>query len=431
MKLNSTYIFLGIILLSTFSCSNSNEKQVTDLEEKKQVTDLEKENLKGDVVLVFYEVSKFQYINLYNENGMESRRIMGEKEMYYQDLNNYYEENKIIKSIIKNVNTNEQSEESSIYNYDNKGVLINCYRFTDNLIHSNTTYQYDLKGNLINEKDSSSFLSETKYFYGNKIDSIHRFFDNFITVEYYNDFGKVYKSISSKSNKLNYLNDFNYNENNDVLELITTDYTSNPNNPSITKTTYEYIYDKNENWIQQRILNSDGETEISNRTIIYKGEDISSFIKKSDEIISSIKNKTTNENNTESSNNNSQTESNENSSSNTYQQPERQQQQPQRQQQPEKIKCNSCNGSGKCPKCGKSQQDGYYSGGRYIRINEIRMGMVICTHCHGYGIFMEETGSECGWCKGQGWEFCRVCNYYGRGNNIGQCQSCKGSGYRN
>jgi hypothetical protein len=137
------------------------------------------------------------------------------------------------------------------------------------------------------------------------------------------------------------------------------------------------------------------------------------------------------EDNTVSSDYNSQTESNDNSSSNTYQESERQQQQPQRQQQPEKIKCNSCNGSGKCPKCGKSQQDGYYSGGRYIRINEIRMGMVICTHCHGYGIFMEETGSECGWCKGQGWEFCRVCNYYGRGNNIGQCQSCKGSGYRN
>ena len=131
-----------------------------------------------------------------------------------------------------------------------------------------------------------------------------------------------------------------------------------------------------------------------------------------------------NEDNTESSNNNSQTVSNNNSSSNTYQKP-------QRQQQPEKVKCNGCNGTGKCPKCGKSQQDGYYSAGRYIRINEIRMGMVICTHCHGYGIFMEETGTECGSCKGQGWEFCRVCNYNGRGNNIGQCQSCKGTGYRN
>jgi hypothetical protein len=125
---------------------------------------------------------------------------------------------------------------------------------------------------------------------------------------------------------------------------------------------------------------------------------------------------------------NSETESIDNSS-NTYQEPETQQQQ---QQQPEKIKCNSCNGSGKCPTCSRTQQDGYYNGnGSYIRINESRMGMVICSHCHGRGTFMREDDKPCSSCKGQGWEFCRVCNWNGRGNNTGQCQSCKGTGYRN
>jgi hypothetical protein len=96
--------------------------------------------------------------------------------------------------------------------------------------------------------------------------------------------------------------------------------------------------------------------------------------------------------------------------------------------QAQQKKCSSCSGSGRCRTCGKAQQDGYYDvKGSYIRINEVRPGMVICGECHGYGIFMKTN--TCNWCQGRGWKFCRECNYNGRGSNAGQCQTCKGSGH--
>lgn len=96
-----------------------------------------------------------------------------------------------------------------------------------------------------------------------------------------------------------------------------------------------------------------------------------------------------------------------------------------------KEKCSTCYGSGKCNSCGKVQQDGYYNrSGSYIRISEIRTGMKICDKCHGRGTFGSDYDNPCGWCKGQGWEFCRTCNYNGHGSYVGQCQTCKGSGFR-
>jgi hypothetical protein len=118
-----------------------------------------------------------------------------------------------------------------------------------------------------------------------------------------------------------------------------------------------------------------------------------------------------------SSSNNStkQNNSSSNSSSNTSKNPTT----------PQK-KCSSCSGTGKCGKCGKTQQDGYYNiGGSYVRISEVRLGMIICKSCHGYGLFMKKP---CGFCQSKGWEFCPECNYNGKGSNVGQCRTCKGSG---
>ena len=114
----------------------------------------------------------------------------------------------------------------------------------------------------------------------------------------------------------------------------------------------------------------------------------------------------------------STTQNNYNNSSQNYEKP--------------KEKCSSCYGTGKCSTCGKVQQDGYYNrSGSYIRISEIRTGMIICDKCHGRGTFGSDYDSPCGWCQGQGWSFCKTCNYNGRGSNVGQCQSCRGSGFRN
>ncbi len=94
-------------------------------------------------------------------------------------------------------------------------------------------------------------------------------------------------------------------------------------------------------------------------------------------------------------------------------------------------KCSPCYGSGLCSECGKAQEDGYFNRNHdYVKIREIRMGMVICEMCHGEGEFMD-TG-ECRSCKSTGWVFCNKCNYGGRTNenNIGRCRNCNGTGYK-
>ena len=433
MKIKYSIIFLGIILLSLFSCSDSKLGQETDLK---------KYHLKGDVIFVSENDGKS--FKLFNEFGMETRRFCGEeRDNWFWDINSFFDKNKIKNTI-----------DESVYNgLTNKSVYEYTYNSNDNLEQlllkdiSNGSniftekYKYDLNGNLINKiNDGSISHSEEIFFYSNKLDSsinIVKYQKDITTyINYFNnEDNRIRSQEYSDNRKLLRVNDYKYNENNDVSEEIYTDYSTNENNPTITKTTYEYNYDKKGNWIQRRGVNSDGSTEITNRTIIYKGEDISSFIKKSDEIISSVKNKTTNENNTESSDNNSQTESNNNSSSNTYQKP-------QRQQQPEKVNCYSCRGSGNCGECGKIFRVHTWEGNGWKDRNETRLGYVMCSDCRGAGVSYKrsdypnagkwEIEKKCyvGNCN-SGWKPCNKCNGYGNGTLLGKCRDCKGSGFRN
>ena len=424
MKIKYLIIFLGIILLSIFSCSDSKLGQETDLE---------KENLKGDVIFVSEDDGKS--FTLYNEYGMKTRGFYGELDIYYDDENHYFDKNiknKTIRKMGSKIRLSQNFETKTDYNYDSRGNLI-----TSKSPDVSEEFQYDFDGNLIKKTFIGYSVNIVNNFFysSNKLDSsinIKKFQNDLTThINYFNNEGNRIRSQVRSDNR----RDYKYNENNDVSEEIYTDYSSNKNNPTITKTTYEYNYDKNGNWIQQRILNSEGETEISNRTIIYKGEDISSFIKKSDEIISSVKNKTTNENNTESSDNNSQTESNDNSSSNTYQEPERQ-------PQPEKVKCYSCRGSGDCGECGKTFRVHTWEGNGWKDRNETRLGYVMCSDCSGAGVFYKrsdypnvgkwEIEKKCyvGNCN-SGWKPCNKCNGYGNGTLLGKCRDCKGSGFRN
>ena len=435
MKIKYSIIFLGIILLSIFSCSNTSTKQKTDLE---------KENLKGEVIFVSEDDGKS--FTLYNEYGMNTRRFVAqERNNWFLDDNSFFDKNKIKNKIDESVSNGLTKKMIYEYTYNSNDNLEQIL-LKDISIGSNSftaKYEYDLNGNLIKEiSDDGVQHIEEIFFYSNKLDSSIRIvkFPNEITtyINYFNNEGNriIRSQVYSDNRKLVSVTDYKYNENNDDSEEIYSDYSSNENNPTITKTTYEYNYDKNGNWIQRRVVNSDGETEITNRTIIYKGGDITPFIKKSDEIISSIKNKTTNENNTESSNNNSQTESNDNSSSNTYQEPERQ-------KQPEKVKCYSCRGSGDCGECGKIFRvhtwEGYQG---WKDRNETRLGYVMCSECSGAGVFYKrsdypnvgkwEIEKKCyvGNCN-SGWKPCNKCNGYGNGTLLGKCRDCKGSGYRN
>ncbi len=386
MKIKYSIIFLGIILLSLFSCSDSKKKKNTDLEDF---------NLKGDVIFVSNDDGKS--FTLYNEYGMTSRSFSSENGSSYSNTKTNFEKDKSINFIIKTNNKGKIDEVKAYYHYDSNGNLV-LMEFPNNI---NETYKYDLEGNLITltrNMNSIEKNKETNYYYTkNRLDSsIVKEFE-YVTRRYHVDKKNTIKAMRYYNNKLIVTEDNKFNKNGDVIEKITTVLIPNPNNPTITKETYQYNYDSHGNWIQQITYNSDGNTSIVNRTIIYKGGDISPFLNKSDEIISSIDNKTTNEDNTESSDYNSQTESNDNSSSNTYQQPERQQQW---------VNCSYCRGKGEiaCTKCNGTTLE-------------------FCGTCGGRGTF--NGPQTCYYCKGALKVKCTNCN--GKGNQ-GRCPRCGGRG---
>ena len=433
MKIKYSIIFLGIILVSLFSCSDSKLGQETDLE---------KENLKGDVVLVFTKNDGFVSLNLFNDRGMLTKKFSGSTGKYFTlDESIYDNERKILVKISSNFGDGLSNNENK-YSYDTNGKLesINSQKSNNNSKDFNQNFKYNKDGELIKEDSKYDDMTISKeYFYSeNKLDSIiytNKIGDIVVnnTTEIYEKDKQINKHYDIESNENKVLTDITfYKKNNrgDCIEEVLDEFNSNGNKIKSTTKKYEYNYDEKGNWLQKREIEDGILKKTDNRTIIYKGGETSIYIDEMEKFMISLNGGRNNSNNSKESiesrePNGQNLQSNDNSSSNTYQEPERQ-------QQPEKIKCNSCNGSGKCPTCSKSQQDGYYNGsGSYIKINEIRTGMVICTYCHGRGTFMKENDNPCSWCKGQGWVFCRVCNYNGRGNNTGQCQSCKGSGFRN
>lgn len=108
--------------------------------------------------------------------------------------------------------------------------------------------------------------------------------------------------------------------------------------------------------------------------------------------------------------------------------------------QQERRECDYCNGTGKCKKCSEVFKKAYYKGnGSYDYRNETRPGLVLCNDCFGRGHKQKsrlgggwEPSADCyvSGCE-DGWINCRECNSSGNGKNLGMCDDCDGTGYRN
>jgi hypothetical protein len=423
MKKVFPFLVLPILFLIQ-SCSFNN----SEIE-----TDFFKTSLKGDVVLVssIEPTNGSSFVQVYNDNGMLTKDFWGKTGGNYYHTEITYDNDKKLSTKRYGYWGTGFFQNDEKYSYDQNGRLesINSNDFV-------TTYEYDEEGRLsietVKDKLDYSYKSKKEYFYsGNKLDStiydcnngnggrdVSYFIDKF---NGNNHTSEIY-SVSSDGNRfLSSLQNFKKNESGDLIEKVINGYDIKGNVTNTETTKYEYDYDKKKNWVQMRSIENGELKNNESRTIVYKGGDTSIYISVMEKILSSF-NGGKNSNN--SIQNNEETESSGlNSSSNS---------------QSVKIKCSSCKGSGKCRECGKTFKKQYYKGnGSYEYRNETRPGLVMCGDCWGRG-HKKVKRTEGGWEPGEdcyvsscedGWRVCSECNNSGNGRNIGQCRSCKGTGF--
>jgi hypothetical protein len=390
MKKVVELIFLTILLLSFGSCGKNPNQN-----------DLEKMNLKGDVVLI----KDREYI-FFNDKGNSIKKYneftdgIGE---YINIANYFYIENKLSKitSLITLSIQNKiyKTEIQESFNYDNDGNLTTSARVTgdgDKKIGGITYYFYQ-KGKLVTDSTLSNYIDYS-------ITQVNNFKYNgesLIRIDH-----TQIRSGNVDDKSMSYSSDFYENG------LVTKEVINNEKTLS-----YEYEYDMKGNWIKQ--TKSDG--SIRKREIFYKGDDISLYENKFDELKKEISSNRSETNNNQDPTSNNEVVPDENNiqSNNTV-------------QQQEKRKCYSCNGTGQCPKCSKPQRVRYKQGESPNDHNEIRQGMIVCTQCGGNLMnFGADKNKSCYLCKATGWLYCPECNIYGNGSYIGKCKRCKGTGFDN
>jgi hypothetical protein len=222
-----------------------------------------------------------------------------------------------------------------------------------------------------------------------------------------------------------------YDNNGDEIKVEISEYNNDGSIKKNSISKIEFAYDKNSNWITRKYIEG-SDIVLSNRKIIYKGEDLSEYYSKYPSInnisFNNIVSKTPEVQNT-SLKRNSTTESNNNytSQSNTNNQNQK--------------KCYKCNGTGKCSTCMRVFRIHYWAGKGpgWRDENQTRPGQVMCEDCHGAGVIYgrHSLGEDPEYkkcyvsaCNG-GWKTCQECNYGGNGRNLGQCSECEGKGYIN
>lgn len=423
MKKLIPFLVLPILFLIQ-SCSTNN----SEIE-----TDFFKRSLKGDVVLVYQKgTSETSHVEVYNDNGMLTKKFWGKTGEYYDYKEITYDNDK--KLSMKQYHDWGSSSgfyrNDEKYSYDQNGRLESM-----NSKDEVKTYKYDEEGRLSIETNKTGYSNEKKeYFYSvNKLDSIINYvkYDDGDEDKYYisrlngnNIIYEIYK-VSSGGNKILWRrSNSKKNENGDFIEGVTNEYDIEGNLTDTETTRYVYDYDEKKNWIQMKEIENGELKATESRTIVYKGGETSIYINEMEKILSSFNGSGQNSNN--STQNFKKTESSGQSSSSNS--------------QSVKIKCSSCDGSGKCRKCGKTFRKNYYKGnGSYENRNETKPGYVMCSDCFGRG-HKQVKRSAGGWEPGDdcyvsgcedGWKFCSNCNNSGNGRNIGQCQKCKGTGFRN
>lgn len=343
------------ILIATFflSCQSNINNSPASIKNYSDYTDLEKMNLKGNVVgLQDYGSNTFYFFD-----------SQGRKEKSY-----YIEEN---------------SKAYSLYIYAGE-KLASYFTFYSDKSSIRTDFKYDTSSFLINEvSESSNKLFIDKTFLNNK--------DGFpLEIS-----GDIVKEV----------NFWNKNQlDSSITTIDKTRLTSKYKNGRCVEfrdyknriQRYQYRLDSYGNDFRMLIFDDKGRLIDSvERTIIYRGEDLSKYIKNFIHAVSSIAKITRdiNENQVEEPD-----DLNENNSIN-YVQPQI--------SMDEKINCSECGGSGQqiCDKCfGK--------------------GETRCIICNGSGV--SRDGRRCIYCSG-GYEKCTRC--YGKTRL--KCDNCGGRGYKN
>jgi hypothetical protein len=393
MKIKYSIIFLGIILVSLFSCSDS---------KKKQKTDIEKENLKGDVMFIhetYSYINNKQPIISITEFNNEGKKINECRQSEYEFTWDEYQYNN--DGYLENVIHSELSNDKLIevikrYTYDDQNRLlkINPSEYSTKSVYSKT-FLYE-KNELKRETtfENEKEVSCIEYYYSSQKDS--SLLTNKIT-EY------VQKNIYSKDGKIIETNVewlryppatttfYNYDDKGNEIERKTQNQTGNNIDNSLTKLNYEY--DSKGNWTKKS-MEENGELQTtSTRKIYYANDELTSIRKELDNYRTKLLSK--NQNSEIESQDNSNDK--DNSSSNTYQQPERQKQW---------VNCSYCRGKGEiaCTKCNGTTLE-------------------FCGTCGGRGTF--NGPQTCYYCKGALKVKCTNCN--GKGNQ-GRCPRCGGRG---
>jgi hypothetical protein len=395
MKIKYSIIFLGIILLSIFSCSDS---------KKKQKTDLEKENLKGDVMFIhetYSYINNKQPIISITEFNNEGKKINECRQSEYEftwDEYQYNNDGYLEKVIHSELSNDKLIEVIKRYTYDDQNRLlkINPSEYSTKSVYSKT-FLYE-KNELKRETtfENEKEVSCIEYYYSSQKDS--SLLTNKIT-EY------VQKNIYSKDGKIIETNvewlryppatTTFYNYDDKGIERKTQNQTGNNIDNSLTKLNYEY--DSKGNWTKKS-MEENGELQTtSTRKIYYANDELTSIRKELDNYRTKLLSK--NQNSEIESQDNSNDK--DNSSSNTYQQPERQKQ---------LVNCSNCYGKGilMCGKCGGN-------------------GMTKCDNCYTGTITDVVNGGRktCYICNGTMRINCKDCN--GKGNQ-GRCPRCGGRG---
>ena len=370
----------------------------------KKLTDLDRENLKGDVVLTETDREIIFYDSLHNKSMM-----IEPGELFIISKYNY-----LNKKLISIEQSAENFKSKNLFFYDKNGILKqselsqyfktpNGFKMADDVLK--VYFYFDIDNNLILDSLNNNKGSDKYYYNDSKLDSS-------IT---------TYASLNSS---------ISYFENGNIVKSVEKNYTTG----KIETYTFEYLLDPQGNWIQQISKINGKEDKVVNRKIFYKGQDISEYENKFNDLVAKIKNSNPSENsdktvksNSEStyiglsSNSQSNSESNRSVSENS------------------EKKCYKCNGSGKCSTCMKSFRVHYWGGsGGWKDANQTRPGQVMCNTCRGsgviYGQYQVGTGREpdskkcyVSACNG-GWTYCTECNYGGNGKSLGDCKNCNGTG---
>lgn len=404
MKINYSVIFLGITLLSIFSCSDSNEKQKNDLE---------KENLKGGVLFILESELREgddsptkRYIE-YNQFGYTVNDYL-EYESPAHLFQFFYDENRLLKCVEQQRIERIDFEQISLYLYDEQNRLLKK-QITNKRSQGESDGNYDVLYSYENDRikkestiDNGKEIGSFEFYYSKNLDStiqkdiIKLAKDEstrFEIVTFNEDGQKTGLKSYWVDNGIiwNYwISELSYDDNGNEIKNIAT---HDEEVPIIYEMKYEY--DSHGNWTKC-IREGDGyKIWTKTRKIYYSNDDIST-------VHNEVENKISNfiSRNNQNQKKGNLEKNNESKSNNNYQQPERQKQ---------LITCAKCQGRGDivCRECNGTT-------------------LMFCGTCSGRGTHNSGNGVEtCYYCKGALKVKCTRCN--GKGVE-GRCSRCNGKG---